>query len=103
VRARVAWSLGRMPCPGFAEVLQRLASDREPRVRCYALAALADHATELDADPLRKILPTSFASRDKRVRQAAARLATLLPQESWQRLLGLLAQAGPQARLTGAL
>ena len=39
VRAAVAWSCGRLPCPGSPALLERLALDADPRVRLRARIA----------------------------------------------------------------
>ena len=78
VRARVAWSLGRAPCENYVPILLPLALDQHPLVRRCALEAIADHAAQLNPTNLLPILPVNLAHPDKRVRQAAARLATLV-------------------------
>ena len=47
VRARVAWSMGRVFDPRCRDGLQELAKDADPRVSVAALSALADHIGEL--------------------------------------------------------
>jgi len=103
VRGRVAWSLGRIPCEGSLSILVSLAGDSDVRVQCRALEALADGFQEADAERLKPVLTAAFASSDKRVRLAAARLATLLPERDWKTLPALLELGLPQTRLTGAL
>jgi putative membrane-bound dehydrogenase-like protein len=102
VRARVAWSLGRVPCAGWAGVIEPLAADPDPRVRLAALDALADHADQSDYEPLMSRLSSNLADGDKRVRQAAARLASLLPEAEWKRLTHAPGTT-QQARLSMAL
>ncbi|MBX6313323.1 MAG: c-type cytochrome, partial [Isosphaeraceae bacterium] len=103
VRARVAWSLGRVPVPEMTDLLLRLAMDEHPRARVTALEALADPGVLVEADDLRHVLPPNFAHADKRVRQAAARLAVRLDASSWAALWADLSGAVPQARLTAVL
>ncbi len=104
VRSRVAWSLGRSPCKDFGGILGHLAEDPHPHVRLAALEALADRSTELNTEDLCKVLPSNLANQHKRVRQAAARLAALLPEDSWQRLARQMNERAPaQGWLTLAL
>jgi putative membrane-bound dehydrogenase-like protein len=103
VRARVAWSLGRVPCPEFGTIVPLLTQDPFDRVRLAALEALADRAGLCDPDALRRIALESLGDPDKRIRQAAARLAAGLPDQAWSALQNDLRRAAPQARLTGAL
>jgi putative membrane-bound dehydrogenase-like protein len=115
VRARVAWSLGRTPRQGFAELLVALAAfDPDARVRCQAVTALAERIADLDFTKGRihpgvvVLSAANLGHLDKRVRQAAARLAARLPTEVWNSLRRELehAPAQPrlrQAKLSGAL
>src|SRR5262249_48045719 len=48
VRARVAWSLGRIPAENMAPILSGLATDVDPLVRRCALEALSAQAYRLD-------------------------------------------------------
>jgi putative membrane-bound dehydrogenase-like protein len=101
VRARAAWSLGRKPNGANAEVLHSLADDSDPRVCLAALDALADRHTTIEAGVLRAAAAKNLANRDKRVRQAAARVAALLPAREWDALAADAADR--QARLTTML
>lgn len=103
VRSRVAWALGRVPVPGTTDLLEKLALDAHPHVRCSALQALAEQEISGNARALRPILVANFSHPDKRVRQAAARLSVLLPNEEWNSLTLDLAKAEPQAALTGVM
>ena len=103
VRARVAWSLGRMPVPECGTILPLLAQDPYDRVRLAALEALADRASLCEPDRLRPVARQALGDPDRRVRQAAARLASGLPEGAWSALRADLKHAAPQARLTGAL
>jgi len=85
VRARVAWSMGRVFDPRCQDGLQELGKDADPRVRVAALSALADHIGEVKSVS-ESVVCSGLGSDDKRVRQAAARLASLLPDEEWQHL-----------------
>jgi putative membrane-bound dehydrogenase-like protein len=103
VRARVAWSLGRVPGPGFESMAPLLTQDPFDRVRLAALEAVADHAGRCDSEKLRRVVRESLGDPDKRIRQAAARLAAGLPDQAWSSLQTELKRADPQSRLTGAL
>jgi putative membrane-bound dehydrogenase-like protein len=103
VRARVAWSLDRILTPGGGTVLHQLARDEQPRVRLYALNALADHLPQADLGAIRSLLPANLGHADKRIRQAAARLASLLPEDTWRGLLNDVKSESTQFRLTAAL
>lgn len=98
VRARVAWSLGRSPCENFAPMLLGLARDIDPIVRRCALEALADNVGNLDERTILQALAANLPHPEKRVRQAAARLATYLPDPAWQAFWKQVSD--PQARLT---
>lgn len=78
-RARVAWSLGRKPCESFEGILITLAQDPEARVRRAALDALADRLALIKPDRLDWAISANLGHADKRVRQAAARLYSLVP------------------------
>jgi putative membrane-bound dehydrogenase-like protein len=103
VRSRVAWSLGRLPCQDAGEILRGLALDSHPAVCRWALEALADQVGRVDAGNWTTLLLPNLASSEKRVRQAAARLAASLPEDAWRKLEAHLAHAPPQARLSSAL
>jgi putative membrane-bound dehydrogenase-like protein len=98
-RARVAWSLGRKPCEGFAEILLSLAGDEHPRVRVAALEALADHPASVDPARLKVPVLANLGHADKRVRQAAGRLYSHLTTVSDEELL----KAGPRALLAATV
>ena len=72
VRARVAWSLGRAPCEGFAAILEALAGDADPAVRTAALDALRERSRDLPEDVRRRAAASGFAHERKRVRVSAA-------------------------------
>ena len=78
-RARAAWSLGRKPCESFEGILILLAQDPDARVRLPALDALADRIAQIKPDRLDWALAANLGHADKRVRQAAARLYSLVP------------------------
>jgi putative membrane-bound dehydrogenase-like protein len=103
IRARVAWSLGRAPSEGLIDILQCLAEDPHPRVRDYSLASLADHMADMDPEKARAYAVANLGHSDKRVRQAATRLASLLPETAWKSLWRERDQLSPQARSSAAL
>lgn len=103
VRGRAAWSLGRSPCANFIPILFPLALDRSPYVRRCALEAIAGRVELINATNLLQVIPANLAHEDKRVRQAAARLAAGLPDAAWAKLSVALNSAAPQARLSHAL
>lgn len=103
VRARTAWSLGRVPGPNPSLVLFPLLADEHPLVRRCALEAVVDHLTSMESPELVRLLLPSLGHEDKRVRLAAARLASALADAPWQALARELEQANLGARLSGFL
>ena len=103
VRARVAWSLGRVPGENFAPLLLSLSKDSDSLVRRCALESMADRARRLDNAALQQALAANLAHPEKRVRQCAARLATYLPDLAWNALWAQQLKGLPQARLTATL
>jgi putative membrane-bound dehydrogenase-like protein len=81
IRSRLAWSLGRVPCKDFEEVLYRLAKDPHARVRRCALEALGDRFAEWKPRGDERELVSAVGS-DKRVRQVAARWLALTQQQA---------------------
>ncbi|PYI87662.1 MAG: hypothetical protein DME26_05435 [Verrucomicrobia bacterium] len=100
VRARIAWSLGRIPCDNFAPILLALSQDTDAMVRRCALEAVGDQFSRLDENAVVQALPSNLGHSDKRVRQAAARVATLLSEPAGKALETLAGRAGPRAVLT---
>jgi putative membrane-bound dehydrogenase-like protein len=104
VRARTAWSMGRVPAENFASVLVGLSRDVSPYVRTHALEALRENAFRLDAATFQQALALNLAYADKRVHQGAAALATVLPDAAFRALWTQQQKNGhAQARLTLAL
>lgn len=103
VRARVAWSLGRVPPDNAAALLFDLAADAEPLVRRCALEAMLDQPELVDGPPLIRVLLLNLGDSDKRLRQLAARVASRLPDVTWQGLEVSLERAAPALRLNGLL
>ncbi|HVS34658.1 MAG TPA: hypothetical protein VMS17_03685 [Gemmataceae bacterium] len=85
VRARIAWSEDRVFDPKSWPALDQLWRCDDPRVQLAVLATLADHVGDLKEN-LGTVVIGLIDSSDKRVRQAAARLASLLPEDQWREL-----------------
>lgn len=103
VRARAAWSVGRVPCDDVASVLAPLTRDSFSLVRLRALEALLEQHPLIEPPVLLDLIAPALGDRDLRIRQLAARLAARLPETEWRALLAGLERASPQSRLTGAL
>jgi len=103
VRARVAWSLGVVPSDNFASVLLGLVRDNSPYVRCRALESMRRHAARINLATLQQALAANLTHPDKRVYQAAALLATALPEPAWNAVWTQQRNGLPQARLTTTL
>jgi putative membrane-bound dehydrogenase-like protein len=103
VRERAAWSIGRAPREGAVSLLAVLAADVEPRVRCRALEAMADLGPGEDPVPAAHAARRNLGHPEERVRQAAARLAALLPDPAWEALGREVGEGSPRERLTFAL
>jgi putative membrane-bound dehydrogenase-like protein len=103
VRARAAWSLGRLANPQFSNLIAPLTTDADALVRRCALEALLDRASEVTAERMREAAKGNLSHPDKRIRQLAATLASGLPDDAWQSFWREASKAAPQARLTAAL
>jgi putative membrane-bound dehydrogenase-like protein len=103
VRARIAWSLGRDFSEGTREALLSLARDGDPRVRRAALESLAEHPDDPGAGKLASVILENFDQPDRRVRQAAARVAQAAPGPVWAAVSSACRKGSPQVRLSGAL
>jgi putative heme-binding domain-containing protein len=103
VRARAAWSLGRIPCTDFAPLLLNLTTDRDAGVRRCALEAMGDRFLDMDMADFVPAIQANLNHADKRVRLAAARLAALLPPGYWNELWGSLKNGDPSSRLAAAM
>ncbi|GBD35853.1 hypothetical protein HRbin36_00968 [bacterium HR36] len=122
VRAATAWSLlcsevdngnENKPSQGDAQektgalrvraallVLPKLAQADHPLVRRRALEALRQHCRHFSEAVLADAVLSNLDSTDKRVRQAAARLAAELSPSTWQQLWSGREKISPRARLT---
>lgn len=101
VRARVAWSLGRTHKNALANPLFWLGDARDARVTLQLLQAIGDRSAHVELKNLKYIMGQNFS--DKRIRQAIARLETMLPDDEWESLVEMLRARSARARLTGAL
>ena len=82
VRARVAWSLGRVPTDNAAEILIGLSRDNDPFVRRAALEAMIDSLETINPTALQQGVNANLGHPDPRVRQTATQLAMYVPQQS---------------------
>jgi putative membrane-bound dehydrogenase-like protein len=82
VRARTAWSLGRVPTENHEQILLSLCRDSDPSVRIAALEAVLDRLETVSAATLQQAANANLGHPDKRVRQAAARLAVYLAPQA---------------------
>jgi putative membrane-bound dehydrogenase-like protein len=103
VRARLAWSIGRSAARNTERVLPTLAEDRDARVRLAALDAMLELSPTIDGAACRAAATANLAHAEKRIRQAAARLAARLQPEEWKAFAAALEDAQPESRLTAAL
>ena len=103
VRGRVAWAMGRYPGPNPSFTLFPLLADAHPLVRRCALEAVDSQLGALENPELVRLLLPNLGHPDKRVRQAAARVASRLSDAAWQGLSGELAHADFGAQLSGLL
>ncbi|HLY73482.1 MAG TPA: HEAT repeat domain-containing protein [Planctomycetota bacterium] len=103
VRARIAWSLGRDYSSGYREALKSFARDADARVRRAALESLGSNPEGLDAGDVSGVIVDNLDHPDRRVRQAAARLAAVLPGSLWSVVDAACQNRSPQVRLSRAL
>jgi putative heme-binding domain-containing protein len=114
VRARVAWSLGRVRIKRLegskadVEVLRQLAQDNHLKVRANALDALGDRIAAAtvsgeEQHGLVAILSDNLAHPDKRVRLAASRVVTLLVADCWLKVHAMVSKSNVRAQLAFAL
>ena len=86
VRARMAWSLGRLPGENAATLLLALAGDRDPLVRRCAFDAIADQIQLINGARLIRVVQDGLADGDKYVRLAAMGVASVMDNASWEEL-----------------
>ena len=104
VRARVAWSVGRVPPVNVVAVLSTLANDPVPVVRRFALASMEGRPSAFSLAAMQQVLAANLGHADPQIRRAAARLAVALPEAAFQALLVKLKKGkDPQATLTALL
>ena len=73
VRARLAWSLGRLPGENAGQLLLALANDRDATVHRCALDAIADQVALFNNTELVRVTQAGLGHEDKYVRLAAVR------------------------------
>jgi putative membrane-bound dehydrogenase-like protein len=83
VRARIAWSIGRVPQQDAAPFLLGLANDGSAFVRRVALDAIGDHTSLFDANDLVRVVQAGLNHPDKYVRLSAARAASRMDNDTW--------------------
>ncbi|HMJ88933.1 MAG TPA: PVC-type heme-binding CxxCH protein, partial [Candidatus Acidoferrum sp.] len=103
VRARVAWSLGRAPEINAYNALLNLALDPAPIVRRAALDALIDQPMLLDPPDYARVVSANLSHADRRIRLAAARLASLAPDDCWEEVAASTARGTPMVQVGGLL
>ena len=103
VRARAAWSLEFKPTTNALTLLLELASDPDIHVCRCALDALSAHQGQIKPVRLPALLPPGLESDDKRLRQAAARMASKLPATEWRTVWDNRNNLSARGRLTLAL
>lgn len=103
VRARTAWSLGRVPPPNAAPLLLGMAADRVPAVCRCALAALMGGGFAVDGAALGEVLAANLGHPDAAVRRSAARAASLLPEAIWAGVWERCSRGPVAARLGATL
>ncbi|MCI0744992.1 MAG: hypothetical protein L0Y58_06265 [Verrucomicrobia subdivision 3 bacterium] len=103
VRARVAWSLGRLANRQFSPIISSLAVDADPLVRRCALEAILDRADDLTPERVLAAATANLADSEPRIRQLAANLAQRIPNPAWDAFWKQASQGPPQARLSAAL
>ncbi|MBM3848123.1 MAG: c-type cytochrome, partial [Verrucomicrobia bacterium] len=102
LRARIAWSLGRIPCAGFSPIVARLARDGSAMVRRCALEAAFEQMEGMKIEDLLQCSMVNAGHPDRRIRQLAASIAVSLPLEHWKTFFTTLATASPSAQLGAA-
>ena len=103
VRARTAWAIGERRSLTQIPVLLSLAQDRQARPRLLALEAFSKHYDEADPDQILDVAPGSLNHPDRRVRLAAIRLISQLPQESMSKLASMPQASDLRADIAGTL
>jgi putative membrane-bound dehydrogenase-like protein len=103
VRARVAWSLGRLSNRQFSSIISMLAVDSSPLVRRCALEAIVDRADDLTPATVLGAARTNIGHADRRIRHLAATVLSNLPLDPYMGFLRDVAKGSPQERLTASL
>lgn len=100
VRARAAWAMGRHFQSSYSLLLQRLSEDQDGRVRLAALEAIADRIAEIDPETAKRACRANLGNSEKRIRQASARLLSLLSARGYGLSESELGREGPRSILT---
>lgn len=95
VRARLAWSLGRLPGENAAQLLAGLANDVDPWVRRCALDAIGDQIALMNPADVLRVVQLGLSHSDKYVRLAAARVASRMDNGSWIELTSIIPRESP--------
>ncbi|HTD68332.1 MAG TPA: HEAT repeat domain-containing protein [Candidatus Limnocylindria bacterium] len=95
VRARLAWSLGRVPGENAAALLIALANDRDGAVRRCALDAIADQIGLFDEGALVAVTQSGLLHPNKYVRLAAVRVAGRMTDSAWLNLTTIIPKNSP--------
>ena len=103
VRARVAWSLGRLSNRQFSSIVSMLAVDSSPLVRRCALEAILDRADDLTPATVLGAARRNIGHPDRRIRHLAATVLSNLPLDPYEGFLRDVANGSPQERLTASL
>jgi hypothetical protein len=103
VRARVAWSLGRLSNRQFSSIISMLAVDSSPLVRRCALEAILDRADDLTPATVLGAARMNIGHPDRRIRHLAAAILSNLPLDPYLGFLRDVGKGSLQELLTASL
>ena len=103
VRARVAWSLGRLSNRQFSSIISMLAVDPAPLVRRCALEAILDRADDLTPATVLAAARMNIGHPDRRIRHLAAAILSNLPLDPYMGFLRDVGRGSPQELLTASV
>jgi putative membrane-bound dehydrogenase-like protein len=103
VRARVAWSLGRLSNRQFSSIISMLAVDSSPLVRRCALEAILDRADDLTPATVLGAARVNVGHPDRRIRHLAAAILSNLPLDPYLGFLRDVGKGSLQELLTASL
>jgi len=103
VRARVAWSLGRLSNRRFSSIISMLAVDSSPLVRRCALEAILDRADDLTPATVLGAARMNIGHPNGRIRHLAAAILSNLPLDPYMAFLRDVAKGSPQELLTASV